>query len=95
LLLDSVREDPDWERALIFLLNAGVTVVELLPSPTALVFGRYDTVLLLRAEGATASGLSRSVGRKVCEAELAELKAGEGILIHLARRYWITLPEVV
>jgi|SRR5215813_1202546 len=93
LLLDSVAGDQDWEQTLTFLLNAGVTVVELLPSPAALVFGRYDTVLLLRTESNRASALSRSVGRKVSEAELVSLQAGEGVLVHLARTQWVSLPE--
>jgi hypothetical protein len=93
LLLDSVVEDQAWERTLAFLLNAGATVVELLPAPASLVFGRYDTVLLLRTERDIASVLSRSVGRKVSEAELVSLQAGEGVLIHLARTQWVSLPE--
>ena len=60
LLLDSVRENPDWERTLAFLLNAGAVVVDLLPSPTALVFGRYDTVLLLRTDADAADAYSRA-----------------------------------
>ncbi len=93
LLLDSVLEDHAWERTVTFLLNAGVTVVELLPSPASLVFGRYDTVLLLRADVGTADALSRVVGRKVSEAELVNLQAGAGVLIHLARVQWVALPE--
>jgi len=93
LLLDSVVEDQAWERTLTFLLNAGAIVVELLPAPASLVFGRYDTVLLLRTERDIASVLSRSVGRKVSEAELVSLQAGEGVLIHLARTQWVSLPE--
>lgn len=95
LLLDSVVEDRAWERTVTFLLNAGVMVVELLPSPVSLVFGRYDTVLLLRVDVGTASALSRAVGRKVSEAELVSLKAGEGVLIHLVRAQWVALPEVL
>jgi hypothetical protein len=95
LLLDTVVEDRAWERTVTFLLNAGVTVVELLPSPASLVFGRYDTVLLLRADVGTASALSRAVGRKVSEAELVNLKAGEGVLIHLMRVQWVALPEAL
>ncbi|HKA52149.1 MAG TPA: hypothetical protein VKJ47_00660, partial [Candidatus Binatia bacterium] len=81
-------------RTLIFLLNAGVTVVELLPSPASLIFGGYETVLLLRARGETAGEISRAVGRKVNDGELAGLKAGEGILVHLARTQRVSLPEV-
>ena len=93
LLLDSVRENPDWERTLAFLLNAGAVVVDLLPSPTALVFGRYDTVLLLRADADAADAYSRAVGRKVGAEELLDLKAGEGVLVHLARIYQVALPQ--
>ena len=95
LLLDNVLETPGWEQTLTFLLNTGVTVVELLPSPTALVFGRYDTVLLLRAEMQEAVAFSRAVGRKVSEMEVTDLRAGEGVLIHLARVHWVALPEVL
>lgn len=93
LLLDSVHENSDWERTLSFLLKAGVVVVELLASPAALVFGRYDTVLLLRAEIEAADGMSRVVGRKVNAEDLVRLKAGEGILIQLARVQWVALPQ--
>ncbi|MBI3798454.1 MAG: hypothetical protein HY268_16015 [Deltaproteobacteria bacterium] len=95
LLLDSITAEQGWERTLIFLLKAGVTLVELLPSPASLVFGRYDTVLLLRADGETASQISRAVGRKVSAEELANLKAGEGIFIRLARKQWVSLPETL
>jgi len=94
LLLDSVLGDQGWERTLIFLLNAGVTVVELLPSPASLIFGGYETVLILRAHGETASEISRAVGRKVNDEELAGLKAGEGVLVHLARTQRVSLPEI-
>lgn len=93
LLLDGVLGDQGWERTLIFFLNAGVTVVELLLSPASLVFGGYDTVLLLRAHGGTAGEISRAVGRKVSAGELTSLEAGEGVLIHLARTQWVSLPE--
>lgn len=94
LLFDSIRETPDWERTVIFLLNAGATVVEVLPDPTALVFGRYDTVLLLREETEAAEQCSRAVGRKVSTTELQHLKSGEGRLIHLAQVYHVTLPDM-
>jgi hypothetical protein len=94
LLLDNIRETPDWERTVIFLLNAGVTVVEVLPHPTALVFGRYDTVMLLHEETEEAEQLSRIVGRKVSAAELQQLRSGEGRLIHLAQVYHVVLPDM-
>jgi hypothetical protein len=94
LLLDSIRETPDWERTVIFLLNAGVTIIEVLSHPTALVFGRYDTVILLHEETEAAEQLSRVVGRKVSAAELQQLKSGEGRLIHLAQVYHVVLPDM-
>ena len=94
LLFDSLREMPDWEQTVIFLLNAGATVVEILPDSTALAFGRYDTVILLREETEAAEQLSRAVGRKVSTAELRQLKAGEGRLIHLTQVYRVILPDL-
>lgn len=94
LLFDSIQETPDWERTVIFLLNAGATLVEVLPDSEALVFGRYDTVILLREETETAEQLSRAVGRKVSAAELQQLKAGEGVLIHFAKVYRVVLPKM-
>jgi hypothetical protein len=94
LLFDTIRETPDWERTVIFLLNAGATVIEVLPHPTALVFGRYDTVILLREETEAAEQLSQAVGRKVSAAELRQVKPGEGILIHLAQVYRVLLPKI-
>jgi hypothetical protein len=93
LLLDSVYETPEWEKTLTFLLNAGAVVVELLPSPTGLLFGRYDTVLLLRADTTVAEACSRAVGRKVSAADLVSLQAGEGVLIHLVRMQRVVLPQ--
>lgn len=94
LLFDSIRDTPDWERTVLVLLNAGATVVEVLPDVTALIFGRYDTVLLLREETAAAEQHSRAVGRKVSTTELQQLKRGEGRLVHLARVYRVRLPEM-
>jgi len=93
LLLDGVSETSAWERTLTFLLNAGVVVVEALPSPSALIFGRYDTVLLLRATSAIAQDVSQCVGRKVSAEALVNLKEGEGFFIHLARVWWVRLPQ--
>jgi hypothetical protein len=92
LLLDDVQETAEWERTLTFLLNAGVVVVEVLSSPTALVFGRYDTILLLRTVSAAAEELSQCVGRRVSAEVLTSLKEGEGFLIHLARVWRVVLP---
>src|SRR5262245_19963079 len=85
LLLDNVQETPAWEQVLAFFLKAGSVVVELLSSAKALVFGRYDTVLLLRTDPTTAEALSRAVGRKVSAEDLTNLQPDEGILIQLAR----------
>jgi hypothetical protein len=93
LLLDNVRETPAWERTLAFFLKAGSVVVELLPSPNALVFGRYDTVLLLRADPTMADALSRAVGRKVSAEDLTNLKPDEGILMQLTRVQRVVLPQ--
>jgi hypothetical protein len=92
LLLDSVSETSEWEQTLSFLLKAGAVAVEFLRSPAALVFGRYDTVLLLRGEADTADALSRVVGRRVEVEDLESLPSGEGMLIHLARVYRVMLP---
>ncbi|MCS6926568.1 MAG: hypothetical protein NZ578_11775, partial [Candidatus Binatia bacterium] len=92
LLLDGIPSTPEWERTLSFLLKAGTTVVELLRSPTDLAFGRYDTVLLLRAEGQEAEVLSRAVGRKVSAAALEQLPTGAAIYIALARVQRVLLP---
>jgi len=94
LLFDSVIEQPKMERTVTFLLNAGVTVVELLPSPQALRFGRYNTTLLLRVDSCNADVLSRAVGRKVAPAELLALGPGEGLLVKLAQVFPVKLPQI-
>lgn len=94
LLCDSLVETVDWERTIQFLLKANTTIVELLVSPTALVFGRYDTVLLLRESASAADALSRAVGRRVSGDEISRLKAGEGWLVHLTRVYYVKLPQM-
>ena len=93
LLLDGVRETADWEHTLTFFLRAGIVVVEFLPSPESLVFGRYETTLLLRSEGLDAEVISQTVGRKVTAKNLGELKQGEGYFIHLSRVYRVRFPE--
>jgi len=92
LLLDSVRETPDWEHTLSFLLKAGTTVVEFLRSPAEFLFGRYDTAVLLRSDAENAEAISRAVGRKVSGAELAHLPGGEGVFIHFADVRRVKLP---
>jgi hypothetical protein len=94
LLCDSLTESRDWEQTVQFLLKAEATVVELLASSAGLVFGRYDTVLLLRDSPASADALSRAVGRKVSVEDIVQLKADEGWLIHLTQVYQVRLPTV-
>jgi len=94
LLCDCLTESHDWERTIQFLLKAEATVVELLASPAGLVFGRYDTVLLLREPITSADAISRAVGRKVSEEQIVQLKAGEGWLIHFTQVYRVTLPSI-
>jgi len=95
LLLDAVPETTAWEQTLAFLLKAGVCVVELLEDADRLVFGRYDTILLLRATSSDeATIFSKAVGRRVEAEELTALPPEEGILMHLAQVWRIRLPEV-
>ena len=93
LLLDAVAASPAWEQILAFLLKAGVVVVELLTDASRLVFGRYDTVLLLRSDKETAEAYSKAVGRRVSMEEIQALSPGEGILLHLSQVWRVTLPE--
>jgi hypothetical protein len=92
LLLDGILETPAWERTLAFLLKAGVVIVELLTDARHLVFGRYDTVLLLHAEKDTAEACSKAVGRRASPEEIQALPLGEGMLIHLAQTHRVQLP---
>lgn len=94
LLLDAVLETSAWEQTVAFLLKAGVIVVELLVDANRLVFGRYDTVLLLRSKENEAEASSKAVGRRVTAAEIHTLPPGEGILLHLARGWRVKLPEI-
>ena len=93
LIVDGVQETADWEHTLTFFLRTGMAVVEFLPHPSRLVFGRYDTTLLLRVAGAEAEAISQTVGRKVTAENLAALKPGEGYFIHLSQVYRVRLPE--
>ena len=93
LLLDGARETADWEQPLTFFLRTGVTIVEFLTSPAALVFGRYETTLLLQSDATSAEPISQAIGRKVEPEELMELKKGEGYLIHLSQVYRVRLPS--
>lgn len=94
LLFDSVTEHPGMERTVTFLLNAGATIVEILSSPQALRFGRYDTILLLRVDSCNTDALSRAVGRKVTPAEILALGPGEGLLVRLAQGFPVKLPQI-
>ncbi len=93
LIVDGAQETADWEHTLTFFLRTGMVVVEFLPDPSRLVFGRYETTLLLRAEGTEAEAISQAVGRKVTAENLAALKPGEGYFIHLSRVYRVRFPE--
>lgn len=94
LLLDSIAETPTWERTLAFLLKAGVVIVELFMEAGRLVFGRYDTVLLLRTEKSLAEAYSRAVGRRAAPEDVETIPPGQGILIHLAQTYRVQLPNI-
>ncbi len=93
LIIDGGHATVAWEHTLTFFLRTGVVVVEFLPSPASLVFGRYETTILLRAEGAEAEALSHTVGRKLAAEHLAALQPNEGYLIHLAQVYRVRLPR--
>lgn len=93
LLLDGARETADWEQTLTFFLRTGVIVVEFLASPAALVFGRYETTLLLQSDAVAAAEISQAVGRKVEPEELTTLQSDEGILTHLSHVYRVRLPS--
>ncbi|MBM4255875.1 MAG: hypothetical protein FJ147_08255 [Deltaproteobacteria bacterium] len=94
LLCDCLAESLDWERTIQFLLKANATIVEVLTTPTALTFGRYDTVLLLPESEHAAETLSRAVGRKVSGTDITQLKSGEGWLVHLTQVYRVRLPHI-
>ena len=93
LIVDGAQETADWERTLTFFLRTGMVVVEFLSHPSRLVFGRYETTLLLRSTGEEAEALSQTVGRKVTAENLAALKPGEGYFIHLSQVYRVRFPE--
>ena len=93
LIVDGAQETADWERTLTFFLRTGMVVVEFLSHPSRLVFGRYETTLLLRSAGEEAEALSQTVGRKVTAENLAALKPGQGYFIHLSRAYRVRFPE--
>ena len=93
LIVDGAQETADWERTLTFFLRTGMVVVEFLSHPSRLVFGRYETTLLLRSTGEEAEALSQTVGRKVTAESLAALEPGEGYFIHLSQVYRVRFPE--
>src|SRR5262245_48071169 len=70
LLLNAVQETPDWSHTVVFLLNAGVIIVDMLTDGSQLTFGRYDTVLLLRSDQDTAEAYSKTVGRRATAQEI-------------------------
>jgi hypothetical protein len=94
LLLNGVPETLAWARTLAFLLKAGVVVVEILTAPSQLVFGRYDTVLLLRCEQDSAEAYSKAVGRRASAEAIRTLAAKEGLLLHLSQTYTVRLPSL-
>lgn len=94
LLLDAVPETSAWEQTIAFFLKAGVIVVELLVDASRLIFGRYDTVLVLRQEKDEAEISSKAVGRRVTAAEIQTLQPEEGILLHLSQSWRVKLPEI-
>ena len=95
LLLDGVRAGETLELFLSFVLKAGVTVVSFLTDAAECVFGRYDTVLMLRAEPPEAEAMSRAVGRKVSSEDIVHLPASHGWLIHLSQVYQVELPREI
>ena len=72
VLIDGLDAGDRWDRTLTFILRAGATVVSFLGSAAEVAFGRYDTLLILRAE-AEAEAVSRAVGRKVSPEEIVSL----------------------
>jgi len=92
LLLDAVAETLAWEQTLAFLLKARIVVVELLSEASHLVFGRYDTILLLRSNAQDAEAASKAMGRRVSAEEILALSPEEGILVQLTRTQRVKLP---
>ena len=70
-----------------------MAIVEFLESPAALVFGRYETTLLVQSDATSAEAIGQAIGRKVKPEDLMELKKGEGYLIHLTQVYQVRLPS--
>ncbi len=91
VLLDNVGAGAAWERTLSFVLKAGATVVSFLGSAAEVAFGRYDTLLVLRAETDRADEISRAAGRKVSPEDIMRLPSGQGWLIHLSKVYRVQL----
>ena len=93
LLVDHVDAGAAWEQTLSFVLKAGATVVSFLGSAAEVAFGRYDTLLVLRAALEAADEISRAVGRKVSPEDIMGLPAGQGWLIHFATLYRVKLLD--
>ena len=94
LLVDKVNAGAAWERTLSFVLKAGATVVSFLGAAEDVAFGRYDTLLVLRAETDVADEISRAVGRRVSPEDIVNLPAGHGWLIHFTTVYRVQLLGV-
>lgn len=94
ILVDGLDAGDSWERLLAFVLRTGATVVSFLGSAAQATFGRYDTLLVLRAE-AEAEAVSRAVGRKVSPEEIVSLPSDQAWLIHLIQVCRVRLPRIV
>ena len=95
LVCDEIPSHTEWEQSLSFFAKSGAVIAEILPSPAALVFGRYHTLILLPADKGVAEETSRAVGRKVEPQDLLGLPAGQGIFIHRLHVSRIKLPTLV
>ena len=93
LLVDNVNAGASWERTLSFVLKAGATVVSFLGSAAEVAFGRYDTLLVLRAAVEAADEISRAVGRKVSPEDIMSLPLGQGWLIHFTTVHRVKLLD--
>lgn len=95
LLLDTVPETPSWARTLTFLLKAGVVLVELLADARQLLFGRYDTVLLLRSDKDAAEAYSKAVGRRASAEAISTIPSAHGLRLHFSQVLPVRLPSLL
>lgn len=95
LLLDAVQETPSWAHTLTFLLKAGVALVELLADASQLLFGRYDTVLLLRSDRDNAEAYSKAVGRRASAEAISTIPSSHGLLLHFSQVLPVRLPPLL